>query len=341
MKSRFVPVFVPVFVAAVVSACEGELVARSDAAADSARTDVVVQDATVEGGLDAASPMDVTSPDVSCALPPPVARPPAALASQQSVVEALAAERPDWLERSCPSQGGDRRFLFEVVRRLRESDARWGLDRRTGTLSDDIITYFYGDGCPEGSREAYMVDIIGRLCPRPGVDPPAVPVWIDRTGEGPVWTLMGFTPGSLPDASVPPDVTSPPTDTGVSTVPLPNGAPVVDAVARERPELLRNSCVDTGGNNEFLFEVVRRLRRMDPRWGLNWKRGRVGDMSQDVVDYYRGPGAATEGSTDVYIIDIIGGHCGGTPSPAWIDVTEATATGGAIGRWTLAGRTDL
>ncbi|MBL8683484.1 MAG: hypothetical protein JNK05_30220 [Myxococcales bacterium] len=344
MKSSS-PWFV-LFAAASVASCEGELVARPDATADVVRSDGAIMDAASDGGMDATimdvPSADAPSADASCSLPAPVAQPPAALPSRLSVVESLAAERPDWLEASCPSQGGDRRFLFELVRRLRESDPRWGLDRRTGALSDDIITYFYGTGCPEGSREAYMVDVIGRLCPRPGVDPPAVPVWIDRSGEGPVWTLMGFAPGSLPDASTPPDVTSPPTDTGVSTVALPNGAPVVEAVARERPELLRNSCVDTGGNNEFLFEVVRRLRRMDPRWGLNWKRGRVGDMSQDVVDYYRGPAGGTmEGSTDVHIVDIIGGHCGGSPSPAWIDVTAATAMGGTIGRWTLAGRTDL
>ena len=34
---------------------------------------------------------------------------------------------------------------------------------------------------------------------------------------------------------------------------------------------------------------------MDPRWGLNWKRGRVGDMSQDVVDYYYGPRGRADG----------------------------------------------
>jgi hypothetical protein len=337
-----------------MTACDGgEVVQRGDAGRD-ARVDASSADVWIDAttAADAATDegtgvsMDAaidsgTLADVSCSLPPPVARPPAALPSRLAVVETLAAERPDWLLGSCPSQGGDRRFLFEVLRRLRDTDPRWGLDRRTGSLSDDIITYFYGDGCPEGSRESYMVDIIGRLCPRPGIDPPSVPTWIDRSGEGPVWTLMGYAPGSMPDASVPRDVVSPPADTGVSTLPLPNGRPVVEAVARERPELLRNSCVETGGNNEFLFEVVRRLRRMDPRWGLNWKRGRVGDMSQDVVDYYRGPGAPVEGSTDVYIIDMIGGHCGDSPSAAWTDVTEATAMGGTIGRWTLAGRSDL
>jgi hypothetical protein len=128
---------------------------------------------------------------------------------------------------------------------------------------------------------------------------------------------------------------------GNPTLPPPDGRAVVNAVAADRPDLLQNSCVEQGGNNDFMFEVVRRLRQTDARYGLNWKRGNVGDLSQDVVDYYHGPGAAYEGATEVYIFDIIGGHCGPSPSPAWTDVTQATCEGGAIGRWTLAGRTDL
>lgn len=123
-------------------------------------------------------------------------------------------------------------------------------------------------------------------------------------------------------------------------LPLPDESGTVDALASERPDLLAASCVETGGNNDFLFELVRRLRAIDDRWGLNWKRGVVGDMSQDVVDYHFGHGER-EGSTEVYIIDVITGHCGDSPAPGWIDVTEATRKGGTIGMWTLAGRTDL
>ena len=121
----------------------------------------------------------------------------------------------------------------------------------------------------------------------------------------------------------------------------PEGPPdafyVVEQVAMEHPDWLLASCVDTGGNNEFLFEVVRRLRMIDPRWGMNWKRGMVGDLSQDVVDYHWGDGEAEE-STDVFIIDIIVGHCGDTPQAAWIDVTLDTLEGGTVGMWTLAGQ---
>ncbi len=155
-------------------------------------------------GLDASSsdappPPPPPPPDAGCTLPPPVARPPAALPSGEDVVRALAAEHPDWLRDSCVPTGGSYRFLFELVRRGRAVDPRWGLDRRTGPLSGDIVTYFYGDGCPEGRREVYMIDVITRHCAREGIDAPAAPGWIDRTAEMGLWTLMGY--GAPPPAA--------------------------------------------------------------------------------------------------------------------------------------------
>ena len=118
-------------------------------------------------------------------------------------------------------------------------------------------------------------------------------------------------------------------------LPLPSyGASVVEAVARAYPGELRNSCVEHGGNNVWLFRVVQALRQRDSRWGLNWKRGNRGDMSQDIVDYNYGAGS-DEDTTNVYIMDVITGHCGGNPSWNWLDQTQATLNGGAIGRWTL------
>lgn len=119
--------------------------------------------------------------------------------------------------------------------------------------------------------------------------------------------------------------------------PTPDGYSIVQQVAAERPDWLLESCVADGGNNEFLFEVVRRLRAQDTRWGLNWKRGVVGDLSQDVVDYHYGADPS-EGSTNVYIVDMITGHCGPDPQPGWIDVTQATLEGNTVGMWTLAGQ---
>lgn len=116
-----------------------------------------------------------------------------------------------------------------------------------------------------------------------------------------------------------------------SPLPLPDVFNIVQEVHNQDPSLIKNSDV----NNDFLFEVVRRLRKIDKRWGLNWKRGVIGDMSQDVIDYHWGSGPR-DNSTEVYIIDIITGHSGPDPRPGWIDVTGATAAAGTVGKWTIA-----
>jgi hypothetical protein len=113
---------------------------------------------------------------------------------------------------------------------------------------------------------------------------------------------------------------------------------VVAAVGAARPFDLRFSCTEHGGTNTFMFEVVAELRRrfQSNRWGLNWKRGNIGDLSQDIVNYYAGPeGTNMRNSTQVRIYDIIGGHCGGNPSPFWVDQTGPTRVKGDIGRWTI------
>jgi hypothetical protein len=97
---------------------------------------------------------------------------------------------------------------------------------------------------------------------------------------------------------------------------------------------LVNSCREFGGHNLWLFKLVRELRRIDTRWGLNWKRGNVGDMSQDVVAFNWGTNP-DESTVDAYIWDVIGGHCGPNPGPNWGDVTDITLSSGTTMRWTL------
>ncbi len=166
-------------------------------------------------------------------------------------------------------------------------------------------------------------------------DASTLPADDDNGDDGASMTTNDSSSGDVPDDGIPDD---PPQ--AVPPAPPPDGFAVVQQVANEHPDWLIGSCVDQGGNNDFLFEVVRRLRMQDDRWGLNWKRGVVGDMSQDVVDYHYGEGVSEE-STDVYIIDMIGGHCpedGSSPQAAWIDVTQATIDAGTVGKWTLAGQ---
>lgn len=120
-------------------------------------------------------------------------------------------------------------------------------------------------------------------------------------------------------------------------LPLPNMANVVQSVASNYASALRNSCQDSGGSWEFMDRVVDTLRTYDTRWGYNGKRGNAGDPSKDVADYHYS-GGADANSTDVYIIDLINGHCGSSPSAGWNDVTDVTVNSGTIGRWISRGR---
>jgi len=100
-------------------------------------------------------------------------------------------------------------------------------------------------------------------------------------------------------------------------------------LAAQYPGEMRNSC--GRGRHQFMFRLVNRLRQEDKRWGLNWKRNNFGDMSEDVIDYNFGS-EPDEGTRQVHVIDVIGGHCGPNPGPAWIDQTVLFSTGAT---WTL------
>jgi hypothetical protein len=113
---------------------------------------------------------------------------------------------------------------------------------------------------------------------------------------------------------------------------VPNEVGIVQQVASEYPELLQNSCLDQGGSWEFMDIVVERLHSQDPGFGYNGKRGDTYNLSQDAVSYYAG-GSASDGERDVHIIDIIGGHCGANPQPAWQDVTNETLACGVTGAY--------
>lgn len=120
-------------------------------------------------------------------------------------------------------------------------------------------------------------------------------------------------------------------------LPLPGMSHIVQAVAQASPGALQNSCQSSGGNWSFMDQVVDTLRTYDTRWGYNGKRGNANDPSHDAIAYHYG-GGPDANSTDVYIIDIVGGHCGSSPSPSWGDVTDATVNSGNVGRWISRGR---
>lgn len=108
-------------------------------------------------------------------------------------------------------------------------------------------------------------------------------------------------------------------------------AAAANAVAAQYPGDLFNSCREHGGNNRWLFRLVQRLRTIDSRYGLNWKRGNFGDMSQDVVAYnYSDLPDDQARAPHMLAWDVIAGHCG-SPSPWAADISNPNGQAG----WTL------
>jgi hypothetical protein len=139
---------------------------------------------------------------------------------------------------------------------------------------------------------------------------------------GPWTNWASFLSPSRPVAVAPPPGTNTssscaaplsPMGPGETRKPRPNHSHIANAVAGQFPHLLRNSCQEHGGSWEFMDRVIDALRAVDGRYGYNCH-----DQFQ--------------GSPQVYIFDIIGGHCGPSPFVVWHDVTDITFTSGTEGR---------
>ena len=163
----------------------------------------------------------------------------------------------------------------------------------------------------------------------------------DSVGPWSSWTsfLSPTRPvaaGPPPGAAVSGGCSAPisPLGPGETRKPRPNDSDIVRAVANQFPAALRNSCQELGGSWEFMDRTVDALRAKDGRYAYNCKRGNCNDPSLDVASYFYANGDNVNGRAEVYIFDLIGGHCGPTPSVIWNDVTDITFQSGTLGRTT-------
>lgn len=124
-------------------------------------------------------------------------------------------------------------------------------------------------------------------------------------------------------------------------LPLPDVQGLVVSLNAARPGLIDQSC-DRGIKyvvNPWLNYIVDELRKQDTRWGYNGKPTKTAadnngvpvQAAGDEIAYHYGPGP-DQGSTAVYLIDILESHCG-TPRVTWRNFT-----GEEPGFWTGAGR---
>jgi hypothetical protein len=124
-------------------------------------------------------------------------------------------------------------------------------------------------------------------------------------------------------------------------LPLPDIQALLVQFNSERPDLMNESC--PGGvkyrNNPWLDYMIDRLRGTDTRWGYNAKPTRTPADNGGLPVIAAGDEIAynfssdpDEGTTNVYLIDILESHCG-TPR-----LTYRHFTGEEPGRWTSLGR---
>lgn len=117
----------------------------------------------------------------------------------------------------------------------------------------------------------------------------------------------------------------------------PNMLHVVEDCARKYPRAFDDCHRPERGRRAWVFgHIVASVLHYnhDQRWGVNAKRGNLGDPSMDALAYAE-PASPAGG---VGVFDIVS-SAGETdprkpqPAPAWIDQTQATVDRGTIGGW--------
>ena len=160
------------------------------------------------------------------------------------------------------------------------------------------------------------------------------------TGDATISATVSGVRGTRPvNVKLPPRMADP---AAGQRLPLPDVQGFIYQTSAARPELLAQSC-PTGRkyeNNPWLDYMVDSLRMLDTRWGYNGKPTRTPAdnggypviAAGDEIAYHFGRGP-DQNSPDVYLIDILTGHCGSNPQ-----ITFRHFTGEEPGFWTGAGR---
>jgi hypothetical protein len=129
------------------------------------------------------------------------------------------------------------------------------------------------------------------------------------------FTIGAAAPGPGPGPAPPPS-------NGVPGPPFPGAVPNLESQvhacrARYPAEF---ACAHTGASctRQFIVLCARDMNRLDPFVGLNWKRGAVGSLSEDIIAY-RGVGTAVDivNGGAMEIVDVIFGAGGPNPIVGW------------------------
>lgn len=100
---------------------------------------------------------------------------------------------------------------------------------------------------------------------------------------------------------------------------IPNLLREVEACKRENHVAWANAHTGNSHTEDFIKLLAARCHAIDPKFGLNGKRGNPNDLSDDALNYKgEGPGHdPTNGNTPVTVIDVIGAAGSSGAFPTW------------------------
>lgn len=110
---------------------------------------------------------------------------------------------------------------------------------------------------------------------------------------------------------------------------IPDLTYIVRQAQADYPEAWRQAHTGSPQTEDFIRLVAKFMHAVDPRFGLNGKRGNPADISDDAVNVIgEGPGT-TPGGRPCTVIDVIAGAGGPNPQPQWGVMTDPVASSGA------------
>lgn len=116
---------------------------------------------------------------------------------------------------------------------------------------------------------------------------------------------------------------------------IPNMLAEVEKCKADHPKEWASAHTGGPGTEDFIRLLATRLHRIEPRFGLNGKRGNPLDISDDAINWIgEGPGHDPSTGLPVTVFDVIRGAGGPTPQPSWDRIDLA-----GPGAWVQSGGT--
>lgn len=110
---------------------------------------------------------------------------------------------------------------------------------------------------------------------------------------------------------------------------VPNLLVVVQQAKRDHSQAWKDAHTGNAHTEDFIKILAARCHAIDPRFGLNGKRGNPADLSDDALNFVGEGGGTTPDGRPCSVIDVIGAAGSAQARPQWIVFSQAPDANGA------------